>query len=129
VVRSIREVERAAKRVFTRADLNVPLAAGRITAATRIDATLPTIRYVLELGGLPIVASHLGRPKGGPTPELSLRPVADYLRQALDVPVELAPNCIGQAVESLIARQRPGQIVVLENLRFHPGVEEDEPVL
>jgi len=127
-VRLIEELELAAKRVFIRADLNVPLAAGRITDATRIDATLPTIRYVLELGGLPIVASHLGRPKGGPTPELSLRPVADYLRQALDAPVELAPNCVGEAVERLIARQRPGQVVVLENLRFHPEEEKNDPV-
>ncbi|HTD25664.1 MAG TPA: phosphoglycerate kinase [Candidatus Elarobacter sp.] len=127
-MRLIEELELAAKRVFIRADLNVPLAAGRITDATRIDATLPTIRYVLELGGLPIVASHLGRPKGGPTPELSLRPVADYLRQALDVPVELAPNCVGEAVERLIARQRPGQVVVLENLRFHPEEEKNDPV-
>ena len=127
-MRAIEELDLAGKRVFIRADLNVPLAAGRITDATRIDASLPTIRYVLELGGLPIVASHLGRPKGGPAPELSLRPVADYLRRALDVPVELAPNCIGQAVESLIARQRPGQIVVLENLRFHPEEEKNDPV-
>ncbi len=127
-MRLIEELELAAKRVFIRADLNVPLAAGRITDATRIDATLPTIRYVLELGGLPIVASHLGRPKGGPTPELSLRPVADYLRQALDAPVELAPNCVGEAVERLIARQRPGQVVVLENLRFHPEEEKNDLV-
>src|SRR5881392_711185 len=90
-------------------------------------ATLPTIRYVLEHGGLPIVASHLGRPKGGPAPELSLRPVADYLRRALDVPVELAPDCIGEAVERLVAGARPGQVVVLENLRFHPGEENDDP--
>ena len=127
-MRAIEELDLAGKRVFIRADLNVPLAAGRITDATRIDATLPTIRYVLELGGLPIVASHLGRPKGGPTPELSLRPVADYLRQALDAPVELAPNCVGEAVERLIARQRPGQVVVLENLRFHPEEEKNDPV-
>src|SRR5437773_5453766 len=128
-VRAIEELDLAGKRVFIRSDLNVPLAAGRITDATRIDASLPTIRYVLALGGLPIVASHLGRPKGGPAPELSLRPVADYLRQALDVPVELAPNCVGEAVENLIARQRPGQVVVLENLRFHPEAEKNDPVL
>ena len=127
-MRALEELDLAAKRVFIRADLNVPLdAAGCITDATRIVATLPTMRYVLEHGGLPIVASHLGRPKGGPAPELSLRPVADYLRRALDVPVELAPNCVGDAVESLIARQRPGQVVVLENLRFHPGEENDDP--
>jgi len=126
-VRSLEDLDIAGKRVFVRADLNVPLEAGRITDATRIDATLPTIRYVLEHGGLPIVASHLGRPQGRPAPELSLRPVADYLRRALGVPVELAPDCIGEAVERLVAGARPGQVVVLENLRFHPGEENDDP--
>jgi len=114
-VRSLEDLDIAGKRVFVRADLNVPLEAGRITDATRIDATLPTIRYVLEHGGLPIVASHLGRPQGRPAPELSLRPVADYLRRALGVP------------ERLVAGARPGQVVVLENLRFHPGEENDDP--
>jgi len=126
-VRSLEDLDVAGKHVFVRADLNVPLEAGRITDATRIDATLPTIRYVLEHGGLPIVASHLGRPQGRPAPELSLRPVADYLRRALGVPVELAPDCIGEAVERLVAGARPGQVVVLENLRFHPGEENDDP--
>ena len=126
-MRSLEDLDVAGKRVFVRADLNVPLEAGRITDATRIDATLPTIRYVLEHGGLPIVASHLGRPQGRPAPELSLRPVADYLRRALGVPVELAPDCIGEAVERLVAGARPGQVVVLENLRFHPGEENDDP--
>jgi len=126
-VRSLEDLDVAGKRVFVRADLNVPLEAGRITDATRIDATLPTIRYILEHGGLPIVASHLGRPQGRPAPELSLRPVADYLRRALGVPVELAPDCIGEAVERLVAGARPGQVVVLENLRFHPGEENDDP--
>ena len=126
-MRSLEDLDVAGKRVFVRADLNVPLEAGRITDATRIDATLPTIRYILEHGGLPIVASHLGRPQGRPAPELSLRPVADYLRRALGVPVELAPDCIGEAVERLVAGARPGQVVVLENLRFHPGEENDDP--
>jgi len=126
-VRSLEDLDVAGKRVFVRADLNVPLEAGRITDATRIDATLPTIRYVLEHGGPPIVASHLGRPQGRLAPELSLRPVADYLRRALGVPVELAPDCIGEAVERLVAGARPGQVVVLENLRFHPGEENDDP--
>ena len=126
-MRSLEDLDVAGKRVFVRADLNVPLEAGRITDATRIDATLPTIRYVLEHGGLPIVASHLGRPQGRLAPELSLRPVADYLRRALGVPVELAPDCIGEAVERLVAGARPGQVVVLENLRFHPGEENDDP--
>src|SRR2546428_4910568 len=128
-VRSLEDLDVAGKRVFVRADLNVPLEAGRITDATRIDATLPTIRYVLEHGGLPIVASHLGRPRGRPAPELSLRPVADYLRRALGVPVELAPDCIGEAVERLLAGARPGQVVVAPDLRFPPGGENDEPTL
>ena len=126
-MRSLEDLDIAGKRVFVRADLNVPLEAGRITDATRIDATLPTIRYVLEHGGLPIVASHLGRPQGRPAPELSLRPVADYLRRALGVPVELAPDCVGEAVERLVAAQRPGEVVVLENLRFHPEEEGNDP--
>jgi len=126
-VRALEELDVAGKRVFVRADLNVPLDGGRIMDATRIDATLPTIRHVLERGGIPIVASHLGRPKGRPAPELSLRPVAEYLRRALRVPVELAPDSIGEAVERLVAGARPGQVVVLENLRFHPEEEGNDP--
>ena len=125
-MRSIRDLDLGGKRVFIRADLNVPLEHGRITDATRIEATLPTIRHVLQSGGLPIVASHLGRPKG-PTPELSLRPVADYLARALGSRVELAPDCVGEAAERVVRAMRPGEIVVLENLRFHPEEEKNDP--
>jgi phosphoglycerate kinase len=125
-VRSITDLDLAGKRVFVRADLNVPLERGRISDATRIDATLPTIRLVLERGGRPVIASHLGRPKG-PTPDLSLRPVADYLRDALRIPVELAPDCVGEATERLVAATGPGHAVVLENLRFHPEEEKNDP--
>ena len=126
-MRSLEHLDLAGKRVFVRADLNVPLDGGRITDATRIDATLPTIRWVLDHGGRPIVASHLGRPKGGPDPKLSLRPVADYLGRALGVPVTLAPDCVGEAVEGLAAGMGPKQVLLLENLRFHPEEEKNDP--
>jgi phosphoglycerate kinase len=126
-VRSLEHLDLAGKRVFVRADLNVPLDGERITDATRIDATLPTIRWVLDHGGRPIVASHLGRPKGGPDPKLSLRPVADYMGRALGVPVTLAPDCVGEAVEGLVAGMGPKQVLLLENLRFHPEEEKNDP--
>jgi len=126
-VRSLEEIDIAGRRVFIRADLNVPLDGGRITDPTRIEATLPTIRWVLDHGGLPIVASHLGRPKGRPRPELSLRPVAEHLSRALRVPVDLAPDCVGEAVERLATELRPGHVLVLENLRFHPEEEKNDP--
>jgi phosphoglycerate kinase len=125
-VRKLADLELAGKRVFIRADLNVPLADGRIADATRIEATLPTIRFVLGHGGLPIVASHLGRPKGGPEPELSLRPVADFLGRALGVPVTLAPDCVGEATEALARTLGPRQVLLLENLRFHPEEEKND---
>jgi phosphoglycerate kinase len=125
-VRSLEELSVGGKRVFIRAELNVPLDGGRIADATRIDATLPTVRWVLEHGGRVVLASHLGRPKGAPRPELSLRAVADDLRAKLRVPVTLAPDCVGEAVERLVAASRPGEVVVLENLRFHPEEEKND---
>ena len=126
-MRSVDALDVAGRRVFIRADLNVPLEDGRITDATRIEATLPTIRWVLAHGGRPVVASHLGRPKGERRPELSMRPVADFLRQALGVPVELAPDAVGEVTEELVKAMRPGEVVVLENLRFHPEEEKNDP--
>jgi phosphoglycerate kinase len=125
-VRSLEDLDVAGKRVFIRADLNVPLDGGRIADPTRIEATLPTIRYVLDHGGRPIVASHLGRPKGQRRPELSLAPVADFIGRALGVPVRLAPDCVGEATEQLVNAQRPGEVVLLENLRFHPEEEKND---
>jgi len=125
-VRSVDELDVRGKRVFVRADLNVPLESGRITDATRIEATLPTIRWLLKDGGRVVLASHLGRPKGAPRPELSLRPVADFLAKALGVPVELAPDCVGDATERLVEAMRPGQVVLLENLRFHLEEEKND---
>jgi phosphoglycerate kinase len=125
-VRSLEDLDVAGKRVFVRADLNVPLDDGRIADATRIEATLPTIRWVLDHGGRPVVASHLGRPKGKPNPALSLRPVADFLAKALGRRVELAPDCVGEATERLVDAAAPGTVVVLENLRFHPEEEKND---
>jgi phosphoglycerate kinase len=124
-VRALEELDVAGKRVFVRADLNVPLDHRRITDATRIEATLPTLRWIRDHGGRAVVASHLGRPKGR-TPELSLRPVADALRAVLGGRVELAPDCVGDEVERLVASTRPGDVVVLENLRFHPEEEKND---
>jgi phosphoglycerate kinase len=109
-----------------RADLNVPLKNGVVTDATRIEATLPTLRWIMQREGKLVVASHLGRPKGRPNPELSLKPVADTLAAKLGLPVALAPDCVGAATEAIVAAMQPGEVVLLENLRFHPGEEKND---
>lgn len=126
-MRTVSDLSLAGKRVFIRADLNVPLADGKVSDATRIEATLPTIRLVLERGGTPIVASHLGRPKGKPNPEFSLRPIADYLAGKIAGGVLLAPDCRGAGAQAAIDTAKPGQVVLLENLRFHPEEEANDP--
>src|SRR5262249_48959574 len=120
---SLHDLDVARKRVFVRADLNVPLEHGAVADATRIEATLPTLRWILDRDGKLIVASHLGRPKGKPKPELSLKPVAAALAARLGRPVMLAPDCVGPATERMVAAMRPGDVVLLENLRFHPEEE------
>jgi phosphoglycerate kinase len=125
-VRSLHDLDVTRKRVFVRADLNVPLEGGVVTDATRIDATLPTLRWILDRDGKLVVASHLGRPKGEPKPELSLKPVADALAAKLGRPVRLAPDCVGAATERMVAAMRPGEVVLLENLRFHPEEEQND---
>jgi len=127
-VRTVADLDVAGKRVFLRADLNVPLADGRIGDPTRIEATLPTLRLLVERGAAPVVvASHLGRPKGKPDPRYSLRPVADALAALLGRPVRLAPDCVGEATERLVRAAGAGEVVLLENLRFHPGEEQNDP--
>jgi phosphoglycerate kinase len=124
---SIRDLDLAGKRVFLRVDFNVPLANGgrEITSDKRIRASLPTIRLALERGAGLVLASHLGRPKGKPNPEMSLSPVARRLEELLGRPVAMAPDCIGPAVESL--KPSPGEVLLLENLRFHAGEEKNDP--
>ena len=124
---SIRDLDLKGKRVFIRVDFNVPLAPGgqEITSDKRIKASLPTIQYALEHGAGVILASHLGRPKGKPNPEMSLKPVAKRLEQLLGRPVKMAPDCIGPEVEAM--KPAPGEVLLLENLRFHPEEEKNDP--
>src|SRR5579883_825702 len=124
---SIRDLDLKGKRVFIRVDFNVPLAAGgqEITSDKRIKASLPTIRYALEQGAGLILASHLGRPKGKPNPEMSLKPAAKRLEELLGKPVKMAPDCIGPQVEAMLPK--PGEVLLLENLRFHPEEEKNDP--
>lgn len=125
--RSIEELDLRGKRVFLRVDFNVPLdAAGRIQDDARIRGALPTIRLAIERGARLIVASHLGRPKG-PTPKASLRPVALRLAELLGRPVPLAPDCVGPAVQRLVETLQPRDLLMLENLRFHPEEEKNDP--
>src|SRR3984893_2472248 len=121
---SIRDLNLKGKRVFMRVDFNVPLAPGgkEITSDKRIKASLPTIQYALDHGAGVILASHLGRPKGKPNPEMSLQPIAVRLEEMLGRPVKMAPDCIGPKVEAMLPK--PGEVLLLENLRFHPEEEK-----
>ena len=125
-MRTIRDLDIKGRRVFVRVDFNVPLDAGRITDDTRIRASLPTITYALEQGATVILASHLGRPKGKPKPEFSLKPVASRLSELLGRPVAFAPDCIGAPAAETI-RATAGGVILLENLRFHAEEEANDP--
>ena len=122
----IDQVDLAGKRVFIRVDFNVPLERGAISDATRIDAALPTIRYAREHGGRVILASHLSRPKGKPDPALSLAPVAAALSERLGTRVPVAPDCVGSATAAMVDGLRPGDVLLLENLRFHAEEEKND---
>jgi phosphoglycerate kinase len=123
---SIEQVDVGGRRVFLRADLNAPLEAGAVSDDTRLTAVLPTIRHLLDRRASVVLASHLGRPKGGPDPKSSLKPVAERLGALLERPVPLAPDCVGETVESMARALEPGQTLLLENLRFHPEEEAND---
>ncbi|MFA5516200.1 MAG: phosphoglycerate kinase [Desulfuromonadales bacterium] len=125
---TIKDIDFQGKRVFCRVDFNVPFDENReIADDTRIVAALPTIRHIIEGGGRLILASHLGRPKGSPNPKYSLSPVAPYLTKLLGKKVIMAPDCIGAAVQSLTKALGDGDILLLENVRFHTGEEKNNP--
>jgi phosphoglycerate kinase len=124
--RTIRDVDPSGKKVLVRVDFNVPLADGSVADDTRIRAALPTIRYLLQHGAAIALCSHLGRPKG-PDPKQSLRPVARRLGELLGRDVPLLPDSIGPAVRDIVGKLRSGEVVLLENVRFHPEEEKNDP--
>lgn len=124
---TVRDVDVRGKRVFLRADLNVPLDDGRITDDTRIRASLPTLIYLLEQGAIVIMASHLGRPHGKVNDAYRLKPVADRMSQLMRRPVRMTGDALGPGVQDAINKLRPGDMILLENLRFHAGEEANDP--
>lgn len=128
--KTIDDVELNGKRVFIRVDFNVPLTKeGTIREDTRIRGAVPTIQKVIDKGGRVILASHMGRPKGAVVPGLSLRVVAERLSELLGKPVALAPDCYGPEVEAMVDGLKPGDVLLLENVRFHAGETKNDPQL
>ena len=127
-VLTLRDIDPAGKRVFVRVDFNVPLAKdGAVRDDFRIRSSLPTIKDIIDRGGKPILASHLGRPKGKPVPEYSMKPVRGVLEGLLGAKVHLAPDCVGREVLDAVEGLEAGEALLLENLRFHPEEEANDP--
>lgn len=124
--KTVRDVDLRGKRVLMRVDFNVPMADGKVTDDKRIKASLPTIQYVLDQGASVILMSHLGRPKGGPDPEFSLKAAAETLAGLLGRPVQMAPDCVGPEAEKIAKALQPGDVLMLENTRFHAGEEKND---
>ena len=124
--KTVRDIDLKGKRVLMRVDFNVPMADGKVTDDKRIKASLPTIQYVLDQGASVILMSHLGRPKGGPDPEFSLRAASEVLSSLLGKPVKMAPDCVGAEVEKMAKELKPGEVLMLENTRFHAGEEKND---
>ena len=125
-VRTLRDGDFAGLRVLVRVDVNVPLEGGKVADATRIEASLPTIEFLRKAGAKVVLCSHLGRPKAAPDPKHSLKPVADWLT-AHGVPCAFAADCVGPVAEAAVRALRPGDVLLLENVRFHAGEEANDP--
>jgi phosphoglycerate kinase len=123
---TIRDLDLRGKRVFIRVDFNVPLKDGVVTDDTRIRETLPTLKVAIEKGGRLVLASHLGRPKGGPDPKYSLKPAAKKLEELLGKPVAFASDCVGPEAEAKSKALKDGDVLLLENVRFHPEEEKND---
>jgi len=124
--KSVRDIDVKGKKVLVRVDFNVPIKDGVVQDDTRVRAALPTIEYLLEQGAAVILFSHLGRPKGGPDPKYSMKPVAEYLGKLMGKPVAFAEDCVGESAEKAASSLKPGEILVLENTRFHPEEEKND---
>ena len=124
--KTVKDIDLKGKRVLMRVDFNVPMAEGKVTDDKRIKASLPTIQYVLDQGASVILMSHLGRPKGGPDPEFSLKAAAEVLASHLKRSVKMAPDCVGAEVEAMAKALQPGDVLMLENTRFHPTEEKND---
>src|SRR5512133_3955592 len=127
--KTVRDIDVNGKRVLVRVDFNVPIKEGKVTDDTRIRAALPTIEYLLNNGASVILFSHLGRPKNGPDPKYSMKPVADYLSNLVKAPVKFSEEAAGAKAEEAAKSLKPGEILVLENTRFYPGEEKNDLAL
>jgi phosphoglycerate kinase len=124
--KSVRDIDVKGKKVLVRVDFNVPIKEGVVQDDTRVRAALPTIEYLLQHGAAVILFSHLGRPKGGPDPKYTMQPVAEYLSKLMGKPVAFAADCVGEPASKAAAALKPGEVLVLENTRFHPEEEKND---
>jgi len=124
--KTVKDIDLKGKRVLMRVDFNVPMQDGKVTDDKRIRASLPTIKYVLDQGASLILMSHLGRPKSASDSEFSLRPVSEVLASLLGTPVKMAPDCVGPEVEKMAKDLKAGEVLLLENTRFHAGEEKND---
>ena len=126
--KTVKDIQLTGKRVLVRVDYNVPMNdKGEITDFIRIEASLPTLHYLLDQGAAVILMAHLGRPKGKVNPKFTLKPVAEALSQLINRPVQFCPDCVGKDAQDAAAQLRNGDILLLENLRFHPEEEKNDP--
>lgn len=125
--KTVKDIDVKGKRVLVRVDFNVPIKEGKVEDDTRIIASLPTLNYLLDQGASLVLVSHLGRPKGEPMPEYSMKPVASHLSKLLGKPVAFAEDCVGPVAEKAASQLMPGDVLVLENTRFHAGETKNDP--